>query len=183
MLGYTKRESSYKKRQDHGLLAKLAKVPYSIVMYYTRTYQSPIGPLYLTSCEKAITMLSFHGSQTEQDAVHPLLDVAFQQLDEYFAGTRKAFTLPLAIEGTRFQKQVYAALLDIGYAKTASYAEIASAIGNPKAYRAVGMANNRNKIALLIPCHRVIGSNGSLTGYEGGLEKKAWLLDFERSHG
>ncbi|KAF5042162.1 Methylated-DNA--protein-cysteine methyltransferase, constitutive [anaerobic digester metagenome] len=151
-------------------------------MYYTKPYNSPIGPLYLTSSEKAITKLSFQGSGAGPEADHPLLDLAFQQLDEYFAGTRKAFTLPLAIEGTRFQKLVYAALQNIGYAKTASYAEIACAIGNPKACRAVGMANNRNRLALLVPCHRVIGTNGSLTGYEGGLEKKAWLLDFERSH-
>lgn len=139
--------------------------------------------MYLTSSEKAITKLSFRGSPSDQEAEHPLLDLAFLQLDEYFAGTRKVFTLPLAIEGTPFQKLVYEALLHIGYAKTASYAEVARAIGNPKACRAVGMANNRNLLALLIPCHRVIGTNGSLTGYEGGLEKKAWLLDFERRHG
>jgi len=101
-------------------------------MYYTKPYNSPIGPLYLTCSETAITKLSFHGSGAGPEADHPLLDLAFQQLDEYFAGTRKAFTLPLAIEGTRFQKLVYAALQNIGYAKTASYAEIACAIGNPR---------------------------------------------------
>lgn len=151
-------------------------------MQYKRTYNSPIGPLYLRCSDTHIVELSFHGEASEVEAHHHLLDLAHLQLDEYFAGSRKAFTLPLLIGGTPFQKKVYEALLSIEYGQTASYEEIAMRIGNPKACRAVGMANNRNRLALLIPCHRVVGKHGSLVGYEGGLEKKAWLLDFERRH-
>lgn len=107
---------------------------------------------------------------------------AVEELAEYFCGNRKEFSLPMLIEGTSFQKQVYQALLTIGYGQTRSYEEIAQEIQHPKACRAVGMANNRNKLAILIPCHRVIGKSGSLVGYAGGLDKKAWLLSWEKAH-
>jgi methylated-DNA-[protein]-cysteine S-methyltransferase len=103
------------------------------------------------------------------------------QLSEYFNGTRRNFDLDLAPRGTEFQTKVWAALAEIPYGTTATYGEIAAKVGNPKASRAVGMANNRNPIALIIPCHRVIGSSGKLVGYGGGLPTKEFLLDLERS--
>ena len=110
----------------------------------------------------------------------PLLGQAKQQLAEYFAGQRQAFDLPLRMQGTPFQQKVWAALREIPYGETRSYGQIAAQVGNPKASRAVGMANNRNPIAIIVPCHRVIGANGSLTGYAGGLSVKEELLALER---
>lgn len=105
---------------------------------------------------------------------------AATQLTEYFEGTRRTFELEFAPTGTSFQLAVWSALTAIPYGSTSSYKEVATAVGNERATRAVGLANNRNPIALFVPCHRVIGSNGSLTGYGGGLEMKSWLLDHER---
>jgi methylated-DNA-[protein]-cysteine S-methyltransferase len=101
-------------------------------------------------------------------------------LDEYFAGRRWRFDLPLSLDGTVFQRAVWAALRQIPYGQTASYGDIAARVGNPKAVRAVGGANNRNPVAIIVPCHRVIGHGGSLVGYGGGLDTKRWLLDHER---
>jgi methylated-DNA-[protein]-cysteine S-methyltransferase len=109
----------------------------------------------------------------------PLLEKAAKQLDEYFNGKRKAFDLPLSPHGTDFQIRVWKTLQTIPYGQTRSYGQIAAQTGNPKASRAVGMANNRNPIAIIIPCHRVIGADGSLTGYAGGLELKQQLLEIE----
>jgi len=110
----------------------------------------------------------------------PLIKKAARQFSEYFDGKRKTFDLPLIMRGTAFQKKVWKALQNIPYGKTVSYGEIAAKIGNPKACRAVGMANNRNPISIIVPCHRVIGHNGSLTGYGGGLELKQKLLELEK---
>lgn len=104
----------------------------------------------------------------------------YKQLNEYLEGSRKLFDVKYKIEGTEFQKKVYKALCDIPYGETRSYKEIAIAIGNEKAVRAVGMANNRNPITIIVPCHRVIGSNGKLVGYAGGLDMKEYLLDLEK---
>jgi methylated-DNA-[protein]-cysteine S-methyltransferase len=109
----------------------------------------------------------------------PLLSRAAVELEEYFSGRRRNFDLPLNPRGTDFQRKVWTALRAIPYGETRSYAQIAMAAGNPKACRAVGMANNKNPIGIIIPCHRVIGSNGSLVGYAGGLERKRFLLDLE----
>jgi methylated-DNA-[protein]-cysteine S-methyltransferase len=109
----------------------------------------------------------------------PLIKEAAKQLREYFGYKRKTFDLPIAPRGTEFQKKVWNALLDIPYGETRSYGEIAAITGNPKASRAVGMANNRNSIVIIIPCHRVIGADGSLTGFGGGLDLKQQLLDLE----
>jgi len=109
-----------------------------------------------------------------------VLAPAAAQLAEYFDGTRREFDLELEPSGTAFQRSVWTALVAIPFGATASYGEVAAAVGNPKASRAVGLANNRNPIALVIPCHRVIGADGSLTGYGGGLEMKTWLLEHER---
>jgi methylated-DNA-[protein]-cysteine S-methyltransferase len=104
-----------------------------------------------------------------------------RQLDEYFAGQRTAFDLPLSMHGTPFQRSVWSALREIGYGQTASYGEIARRVGRPGAARAVGIANGRNPISIVVPCHRVIGADGSLTGYGGGLERKRYLLELERA--
>ena len=111
----------------------------------------------------------------------PLIKKAALQFGEYFKGKRKSFNLPLTMRGTDFQMKVWNALKKIPYGKTAGYGEIAVKIGNPKACRAVGMANNRNPIAIIVPCHRVIGRDGSLTGYGGGLELKKLLLELEKA--
>jgi len=110
----------------------------------------------------------------------PLIKKAALQFGEYFKGKRKSFNLPLTMSGTDFQMKVWNALKKIPYGKTISYGELAAMIGNPKACRAVGMANNRNPIAIIVPCHRVIGSDGSLTGYGGGLKLKSLLLELEK---
>lgn len=143
------------------------------------TMQSPLGFLTLTEENGAITALSFGGLR-ETAPETPLLQEAQRQLNAYFSGTRRVFTLPLAPVGTPFQIAVWQALCAIPYGETRSYGEIAAAIGRPKACRAVGMANHQNPIAILIPCHRVVGKNGKLTGYAGGLERKRILLALEK---
>jgi O-6-methylguanine DNA methyltransferase len=110
------------------------------------------------------------------------LDPWTRQLDEYFSGHRKSFSLPLDLRGTDFQLKCWHALLDIPYGETCSYRDIAKAIAHPHAFRAVGMSNNRNPIAIVVPCHRVIASDGSLCGYGGGLDIKRKLLDLEQTH-
>ena len=110
----------------------------------------------------------------------PLLRECQRQLEEYFAGKRFKFSLPIELEGTNFQKKVWQALTCIPYGEVWSYRELAQAVGNPKACRAVGMANHNNPISIIIPCHRVIGADGSLTGYGGGLDKKQYLLELEQ---
>ena len=143
----------------------------------TRTIETPIGPLTLQADEAAVTAIRF-GAGGAQDA-SPLLDAAEAQLREYFAGTRRTFDLPLAPRGTAFQQRVWAALRAIPYGETHTYGELAAAIGSPSASRAVGMANHHNPTPIVIPCHRVIGANGTLTGYAGGLEIKRKLLALE----
>lgn len=141
---------------------------------------SPVGPLTLTQEDQALTGLHFgeHPQQGAEDPT-PLLEEAARQLEEYFAGQRKVFSLPLAPKGTEFQLRVWQALLQIPYGETRSYGELAAMVGNPKACRAVGGANHRNPLSILIPCHRVVGTGGSLTGYAGGLAIKEFLLKLE----
>ena len=147
------------------------------------TLPTPIGELVLTADpDGALTRLYLPNrppdtSGWERDDA--LLEPARRQLAEYFAGERTEFDVPLRPTGAPFQLQVWAALLKIPYGETASYGEIAREIGHPTAFRAVGAANGQNPIAIIVPCHRVIGSNGSLTGYGGGLERKRWLLEHE----
>jgi len=143
----------------------------------TRAIKTPIGPLTLEADENAVTAIRFSAGGA-QDA-SPLLDAAEAQLREYFAGARRTFDLPLAPHGTAFQRRVWAALRTIPYGETRTYGELAAAIDSPNASRAVGMANHRNPIPIIIPCHRVIGANGTLTGYAGGLEIKRKLLALE----
>ena len=146
-------------------------------------YNSPIGTLYIAEKNGKISNISFADNLNCELEKTPLINSAIKQLDEYFAQKRKTFDLPLCIEGTEFQKSVYNALLKIEYGKTATYSDIANLISNPNATRAVGNANNKNKILIVIPCHRVIGKNKTLTGYSGGLEKKQYLLNLERGGG
>ena len=141
-------------------------------------YDSPIGPMTLVQEGEVLARLDFDVPSQPEEAT-PLLLEACRQLREYFAGERKAFALPLAPAGTEFQKKVWAALRDIPWGETRSYGDIARAMGKPTACRAVGMANGRNPLPVFIPCHRVIGTNGSITGYSGGLEKKRFLLRLE----
>ncbi len=151
-------------------------------MHYS-TLNTPIGELLLTAdADGALTAVHLpgrHGSTAGIQRDDELLEPARRQLTEYFAGERRDFDLPLRPAGAAFQKQVWEALLKIPYCETASYGEIARELGHPTASRAVGAANGRNPIAIVVPCHRVIGSDGSLTGYAGGLECKRALLDLE----
>jgi len=141
-------------------------------------YHSPIGPLYLESNGTALIRAAFSGEPGNDS--DPVLQEACRQLEQYFQGVRQQFDLPLDPAGTAFQKSVWAALRGIPYGQTITYGQLAALVGNPKASRAVGGANNRNPIPVIIPCHRVIGADGTLTGYAGGLDKKRFLLELER---
>ena len=145
---------------------------------------SPIGWLRIFENGRGITRIQFVSDTREQlnitEANTPLLKEAVRQLTDYFAGKRKEFALPLDPRGTNFQLKTWEALQDIPYGETRTYKHIAETIGCPKGCRAVGLANNRNPIPIIVPCHRVIGVNGSLTGYAGGLDKKEWLLALEK---
>ena len=146
------------------------------------TLASPIGPLRLTARGDELTALYLPNADVPDEPTTRASDVlalAADQLREYFAGHRRVFDVPLAPEGTGFQKIVWQALCAIPFGVTKSYGDIASAIGRPAASRAVGAANGRNPIAIIVPCHRVIGANGTLTGYGGGLPTKRWLLAHE----
>ncbi|MEH7076445.1 methylated-DNA--[protein]-cysteine S-methyltransferase [Neobacillus drentensis] len=146
-------------------------------------YQSPIGVLEIVGTDEAICSILFSEQEKAQhfrnNETSEVLVECYSQLDEYFKGTRQHFTFPYIFEGTPFQKSVWNALTNIPYAETGSYKDIAVSIGNEKAIRAVGSANGRNKLTIVIPCHRIIGSNGKLTGYAGGLWRKEWLLKHE----
>ena len=141
------------------------------------TVDSPVGPLTLAEQDGALVGIAFRDERACDRT--PLLVEAERQLTEYFAGRRRRFDLPLAPVGTTFQKEVWAALCGIPYGQTRSYKDIAAAVGRPVACRAVGMANNRNPLPIVIPCHRVIGASGALTGYAGGLDVKRRLLEIE----
>ena len=146
-------------------------------MYYYG-YNTKIGKIYISADENSILSISLNKPDFYQKETL-LIKKAFQELDEYFSGKRKTFDLPLKLNGTEFQKKIWQELIKIPYGKTISYKELARKAGNEKACRAAGMANNKNKIMIVIPCHRVIGSNGDLTGYAFGLNVKKQLLDME----
>ena len=146
---------------------------------FEHVIQSPVGPLTLTGTEDALTRLSFGGGQAGAGSPSPALELAARELEEYFAGVRREFTVPLAPEGTAFQLAVWSALREIPYGATASYRDIAVRLGKPGGAVAVGQANSRNPIPVIIPCHRVIGAGGQLVGYTGGLEIKRFLLRLE----
>ena len=148
-------------------------------------YQSELGRIGIAESDGKITHLFFDGEKFDEKNYtqneSPVLAKAAKQIQEYFLGKRKEFELPLAPSGTEFMQKVWKALQTIPYGETRSYKQVAEIAGNAKACRAVGMANNRNPISIVIPCHRVIGANGDLVGYGGGLDKKIFLLDLEKS--
>lgn len=148
---------------------------------------SPLGPLRLLADDRGLRGIYMQRHQGEPLASgstdtpddHPILAIAATQLREYFAGDRRVFDLPLAAEGTEFQQRVWQALMALEFGQTCSYGALARAIGQPSASRAVGAANGRNPLSIVVPCHRVIGADGSLTGYGGGEANKRWLLEHE----
>ena len=148
---------------------------------YRAYYESPIGLMEICGTETAVQTLYFVEEPTAEAASHPLLDKTIRQLQQYFRQERREFDLPLAASGTDFQQSVWSELLTIPHGRVLSYMDIANALEKPKAVRAVGAANGKNPISVIIPCHRVIGSNGKLTGYGGGLWRKEWLLRHEGS--
>lgn len=156
-------------------------------LFYT-FMDSPVGRLKLVASDKGLAAVLWENdsprrvplTDLKEDANHPVLRKAEQQLREYFAGKRRSFSLPLDMQGTPFQKDVWQALLDIPFGETRSYGELARLLGRPSASRAVGAANGRNPLSIVVPCHRVIGTSGKLTGFAGGIETKAHLLDLER---
>lgn len=152
-------------------------------MYYY-DYSFPIGIMTIVSGDQGIVEVSLDhqvsNNQIKKETA--LIKKAYQQLSEYFVGTRQQFDLPLDLKGTQFQKECWQALQNIPYGQTRTYKEIAEAIGRPKAARAIGMANHVNPIMIIVPCHRVIGTNGKLTGYRGGLDVKEYLLDLEKRY-
>jgi methylated-DNA-[protein]-cysteine S-methyltransferase len=145
----------------------------------TLYYQSPLSLVEVQATEGGVRAVSFVENREFDEIGNEYNKLTIKQLDEYFNKKRLIFDLLFDFEGTDFQVRVWHELLKIPFGKTKSYMDISKALGDVKAIRAVGMANGRNKIAIIVPCHRVIGSDGSLTGYAGGLDKKKWLLDFE----
>ncbi len=154
-------------------------------LYYD-TVPSPVGPLTIVVGDKGVVRVEFGDalprfhSAVELHRSAERVQTCREQLREYFAGERSEFALPLDLRGTEFQLSCWRALLNIPYGETRSYGEVARAIGQPQAFRAVGMANHDNPIAIIVPCHRVLGADGSLTGYGGGMETKQALLALER---
>jgi methylated-DNA-[protein]-cysteine S-methyltransferase len=151
-------------------------------MFYSCKYQFENISLYLVATETHLINIQFTQPQKALLQTTELLSMATIQLDEYFQGKRTTFSLPFKLIGTPFQLAVWKELQNIPYGQTTSYKEIAQKINKPKACRAVGMANNKNPLPIIIPCHRVIGSNGKLIGYAGGLNLKNYLLELEKSH-
>lgn len=146
---------------------------------YTDHLVSPAGTLEIQASAQGINQVSFIDSSEKTARPNEHTTACKQQLEEYFAGTRREFGLTLDAQGTDFQQQVWQYLQTIPFGRSCSYQDIADALHNPKAVRAVGAANGKNPVGIIVPCHRVIGSNGTLTGYAGGLERKAWLLKHE----
>lgn len=155
----------------------------------TTTMPSPIGELTLVASSSGLRAVLWPDDAGRvrlpasllDNSDHPVLIACRGQLEEYFAGTRTTFDLPLDLRGTEFQRTAWTALAEIPYGSTISYREQATRIGRPRAVRAIGTANGRNPISIVLPCHRVVGTNGSLTGFAGGLDAKAWLLNHERA--
>jgi methylated-DNA-[protein]-cysteine S-methyltransferase len=160
----------------------------TMTCYYT-TRKSPVGSLTLVATDKGLAAILWEDDNPKrvplqalvENKMHPVLVAAQRELDEYFAGERRSFSVALAPVGTVFQNQVWRMLAEIPFGETRSYGEIAKSMGNPRAVRAVGAANGRNPLSIIVPCHRVIGASGKLTGFAGGLERKKFLLTLERA--
>jgi methylated-DNA-[protein]-cysteine S-methyltransferase len=146
---------------------------------HSAMYNTPLGEITITEESGAVTSVSFGACNLHKSAPSELTNQTYKELLEYFCGDRKDFSVPFSLHGTDFQNKVWLALLDIPYGETKTYGEIAKIVGLSRGARAVGLACNRNPIAILVPCHRVIGANGNLTGYAGGLNIKRSLLDIE----
>ncbi len=151
-------------------------------MHCIYKYNSIIGDIFISADENFLLSVQFVNHNFIENQENKIIRQTIKQFDEYFRGKRKKFELPLNPKGTEFQKKVWLQLMNIPYGKTATYKDIATLIGNTNASRAVGNANNKNPIAIIIPCHRVIGSNNKLTGYAGGLDKKEKLLNLEKNN-
>lgn len=151
-------------------------------MHCVYKYNSIIGDIFISADENFLLSVQFVNHNFIENQENKIIRQTIKQFDEYFRGKRKKFELPLNPKGTEFQKKVWLQLMNIPYGKTATYKDIATLIGNTNASRAVGNANNKNPIAIIIPCHRVIGSNNKLTGYAGGLDKKEKLLNLEKNN-
>ena len=145
-------------------------------------YRSPVGVLEIVGSRAAINSVSFSERGASIEVPPEEFSECIRQLDEYFSGFRTEFALKLDPEGTAFQKRVWSELARIPFGETISYQELANRLGDPKAVRAVGGANGKNPIAIIVPCHRVIGASGKLVGYGGGMERKKWLLQHEAAH-
>jgi methylated-DNA-[protein]-cysteine S-methyltransferase len=165
-------------------------MPIEKIGFSRRTYKAPFGVLTVVGSDLGIRYVLFnndaHSKSLEQlqisdTEIHGTVNDAISQLEEYFAGSRQNFDLPLDLRGTEFQIEAWRALADIPYGHTASYGQQAASIGRPKAVRAIGGANGRNPVAIVLPCHRIVGADGSLTGFGGGIAVKKWLLDHEQS--
>ena len=156
--------------------------------YVYKIQDSPVGRLTLVASDDGLAAILWENDRPgrvrldidAEDAMHPVLAETGRQLNEYFGGRRKRFALPLDMAGTAFQRKVWNALLTIPFGETRSYKDVARQVGNPAAVRAVGAANGRNPVSIVTPCHRVVGSTGKLTGFAGGLDVKAHLLELER---
>jgi O-6-methylguanine DNA methyltransferase len=186
-------------QQPHRLLSLFVlEESISMEILHTTNIDSPIGPLFLAASSQGLVALEFDARLPGQQSIRPnprdlreekkgfqfepssrVMQPYLSELEEYFAGKRREFTFPIDLRGTDFQLACWRALLAIPYGETRTYADIARAVGKPNAFRAVGMANNRNPIAIVVPCHRVIASDGSLCGYGGGLDVKRKLLELE----
>ena len=145
-------------------------------------FESPIGLIMMEAKGENIVGISFVDAISMSEKITPVLQEAKKQMKEYFEGRRKEFDLPIALEGTEFEQKVWRALKEIEYGSVASYKDVAQKIGHNKAYRAIGGTNHKNKLAIVIPCHRVIGSNGKMTGYAGGIWRKTWLIGHEKKN-
>lgn len=147
---------------------------------YVESFDSPVGAVSVEADDVCVTAVRF--MRSKQQNPNPITELAVKEMLEYFSGKRKSFTVNLRFDGTEFQNKVWTALCDISYGETASYSDIARAVGSPRACRAVGSANNKNPIPIIVPCHRVVGKNGSLVGYAGGIEIKKKLLQIENRY-
>mgnify|MGYP005996113751 CR=1 FL=1 len=167
-------------------LCHLTTLEFAMSKLYYQQAKSPFGDMHLYANDSALCALLFKpwdlvSKEQILTQSNPIIEQTLQQISEYFQGDRIAFNVPISANGTEFQTKVWKELVNIPFGKTWSYGELANAIGNPKASRAVGAANGKNPISIIVPCHRVIGANGSLTGYAGGLKAKSWLLQHEKS--
>ena len=142
-------------------------------------YDSPVGILELSATDKGLSGLYFVEEKNEDEILNGILENTIQQLDEYFNEGRKEFDIPIDVEGTEFQQRVWGELIKIPFGITKTYLDVAKNLGDRNSLRAVGLANGKNKISIIIPCHRVIGAKGELTGFGGGIWRKKWLLDHE----